>query len=357
MIEPKDPMYKDQWNLQLLNVPKAWELTKGENVVVGIIDSGIDYSHKDLGCEQDIQIMAYDSLTTIKRKCVDVFMSIQAETHPKILPGWNFIADEAFTWDAYRHGTYMAGLIGADRDEFGIIGVAPNCKIRPYAILDDNGRTRSGLLEQAINKAVDDGCQVINISLGFPTYSSHVYTAIGKAIDAGIIVVASMGNSNRETKQYPAGYTGVIAVGACGGDKGRWVFSDTRGSNWGKHIACLCPGDSQPTTRRLRSRHGVVDATSAATANMSGIATLVKSVDPDIAWDDMLSLIADHSSASEWDETVGWGVPDAYEMVSAAKTDDAPVSNKAAELLRQYSETLRLMAADVNRLANELETE
>jgi subtilisin family serine protease len=331
-MNPQDPMYREQWNLAMMNVPGAWEHTLGEGAVVGIIDSGIDYSHQDLGCEEDIQIMDYDSLETVKRKCQLVWESINRGTHAKILPGWNFLTHIDFSWDRFRHGTYMAGVIAADADDLGIIGVAPSCKIRPYVVIDEDGRGSQGTLVAAITRAVDDGCDVISMSLGWSRTHHAVNEVIGEAVKAGVLLIASTGNSNRKISQYPAAYEGVLAVGACRKDGNRWVYSDTRGSNYGDPLMVVCPGARQPTTWKMRSRYTMVDATSAAAANMAGVAALVKSVNKGINWQTFLEIIHRSSDRSEWDEHVGWGVPDAAKLVKMALEMKDPGKN--AEMIK-----------------------
>lgn len=308
----KDPLYKDQWNLELMNVPEAWKYSTGKGVVVGIIDSGVDPTHKDLGWDEDVYISSGDGKLIVKQKTAHIYDAIADRKHTKILPGWNFIDDNNFTFDFYRHGTYMAGIIAADRDDVGIVGVAPDCKIRPYVVIDGNGNGNQVDVAKAIDKAIGDECDVISISLAFWNSRFGVQEAINRANNKGVIIVAAAGNNDIERIMYPANYDKVLAIGACNREGLRWRHSDNFGSNYGEGLFCVCPGASQPTTWFYNSRHTNVNATSAATANMAGIAALAKSVDKDIDMIEFHSLVW---KGSTWDTQIGWGVPDAGKIV------------------------------------------
>ncbi len=310
--EIKDPLYEDQWNLKMLNVEEAWKYATGKGVVVGLIDSGVDASHQDLGWHEHIELSAMDSYAAIKGKLMNVHLTILREEHPKILPGWNFINDSDFTFDFFRHGTAMAGIIAADRDNIGIVGVAPDCKIRPYVVLNNQGYGNQVNVAKAIRMAMDDGCDIINMSLAFRSSSQETLDATLEAAKAGIILIAAAGNDKKNHVSYPARYGRVISVGACDSHGKLWVHSDDRGSNYGDGLFCLCPGGAQPTTQRLRSRWNVVDATSAAAANMTGIAALIKEVRPNDGHYLLHNLVM---FGKEWDKYIGYGVPDAADII------------------------------------------
>lgn len=277
----KDPHYEEQWGLHLMHVPEAWPYAMGDDVVVGLIDSGVDGSHEDLGWGIHLNISGLDSDAVVRKKYRPVMDAIESGKHPKIMPGYNFIEKSVWTWDRNRHGTYLAGAMAAESDGFGMVGVASECKIRPYIVLDNGRWAGERVIEQAILKATADGCDVINMSLAWYKDYPIIKEAIEVATEEGCIVVAATGNKNREGIAYPALYQDTIAIGGCDPKGLRWEHNSWRGSSGGDGIDCVCPGAAQITTRKMRSRFTRIDGTSMACANFTGVVALLKSIDDD----------------------------------------------------------------------------
>ncbi len=342
-----DEYFVNQWNLKLMNVPAAWEYSTGENVVVGIIDSGVDGSHVDLGWDTLIDITAMDGDATRKIKYKPVLDAIREGKHPKILPGWNFIEGNDDTWDLLRHGTYLAGTIGAEMDGVGMVGVAPNVKIRPYVVIDANDMGQPSDIAKALVKAAQDGCDVINMSLAMPYEETELMDAIEWVTkNSKAIMIAATGNNNIDKVYYPAAHADVIAVGGCNPVGSRWVHDTTvgRGSNYGDEIFCVAPGSAQMTTFRMRGRFTEADGTSQAAANLSGVTALLKSIKKGLTIADMKSLIKSNSSRNSWDREIGWGVPDACKMAKEL-AQEKPVDLKAiSKQLMEISRQLEQLA-------------
>ena len=311
-----DPIYPKQWNLKIMNVKPAWEITMGKGAVVGLIDSGVDPSHIDLGWPVPINISAIDSIAKVKKKMADVFDAITAGTHSKFLPGWNYFTNSSFTWDRKNHGTAMAGIIGAELDGIGIVGVAPGCKIRPYVILDKNGRGHQSVAARAVNLAVDDGVDVINMSLQYGYTNDNMEKAVQRAIDSDIPVIASMGNYSSPIIRFPAGYPGVIAVAGVKPSGKRWTHNSNMGSNCGDHVWCAAPAAVQTSTRRLRSRYSESVGTSLSAANVSGVCALLKSIDKTLTVKDIRNLLSAFGT-QDHDNFLGYGIPNVEAMVES----------------------------------------
>lgn len=286
----------------------------GKGAVVGLIDSGVDASHQDLGWHNRIYITSLDGLKGVQKKYASVMDAIRKQTHPKILPGWNFLTDTDFTWDVKNHGTAMAGIIAAEMDGIGMVGIAPLTKIRPYIVLDKGGRGRQGIIAKAIDRAIVDNVDVINLSLEWLFTNNDVRQALKRARDSGIISVAAAGNHNSGSKRYPAGYDDVIAVAGCTASRARWVHNKAFGSNYGEHIWCAAPAAEQDSTQRMRTRWTKYVGTSLACANMSGVVALLKSIDGNLTLDTVKKLLKEHGS-QQWDKYLGWGVPDVAAML------------------------------------------
>jgi hypothetical protein len=129
---------------------------------------------------------------------------------------------------AHGHGTMVAGILAA---------IAPDSMIMPLRAIDDQGCGTTFNISKAIKYAVGHGAQVINISFGVSGQSNTLKNVIGKAIDAGVTVVASAGNGNTGVPQYPAAYDGVLAVAATNIKDVKTTFS-----NYGSSIFVSAPG-------------------------------------------------------------------------------------------------------------------
>ncbi len=157
----------------------------GKGVVVAILDTGVDYTHPDLG-------------GTIG-------------PDQKVLGGFDFVDDDGDPLDMDGHGTAVAGIIGANGQ---IKGIAPEVSILAYRVVDRMGNVKSTDLLRALEKASQDGADVINLSLGTKEEIGALTYAVQNIVDSGIVVVAATGNSGTRAFGDPAGRKGVIAVGA-----------------------------------------------------------------------------------------------------------------------------------------------
>ena len=157
----------------------------GKGVVVAILDTGVDYTHPDLG-------------GTIG-------------PDQKVLGGFDFVDDDGDPLDMDGHGTAVAGIIGANGQ---IKGIAPEVSILAYRVVDRMGNVKSTDLLRALEKASQDGADVINLSLGTKEEIGALTYAVQNIVDSGIVVVAATGNSGARAFGEPAGRKGVIAVGA-----------------------------------------------------------------------------------------------------------------------------------------------
>ncbi|MET8679718.1 type VII secretion-associated serine protease mycosin [Streptomyces sp. NPDC004647] len=270
-----DAIRSQEWALDAIRVEDAWRLTKGEDVTVAVLDTGVDDQHPDLAGQ--------------------------------VLPGKDLVGFGAGRGDRpwARHGTAMAGIIaggghGPGRQD-GVLGVAPEAKILPVRVILEDGDparkkargVRGSALAEGIRWATDHGADVINLSLGDDSKSAHPEpqedSAVQYALSKGAVVVASAGNGGEEGDHisYPAAYPGVIAVTAVDRNGNRAPFSTRR---W---YATVCaPGDDvviADPDRRYYEGWG----TSAAAAFVSGSVALVRSAHPDLSPVQIKKLLVD----------------------------------------------------------------
>jgi thermitase len=253
----------------------AWKLEEGSpNVIVAVIDTGIDASHRDLATNL---------------------------WHDPKLPGqnvygWNFIVDQPNPFDDHGHGTHVAGIIGAIADpQFGVSGVAHHVSIMPVKYYSDSNPGSVNLANtiRAINYAVDHGARIINYSGGGPEFSEDEYLAIRKAEARGVLFVAAAGNEHQDTDQvdnyyYPSAYrlSNIISVAAT--DIHNNLLPS---SNWGyKKVDVTAPGENIYSTLP-GGRYGYMSGTSQATAFVTGVAALLLSMDPTLTPQELRQII------------------------------------------------------------------
>ena len=194
------------WHISSFNLPSIWKITQGEGVKIAIIDSGCDLTHPDL--------------------------------IPNLIEGKNFVEEGFPPEDSGQHGTHLAGIIAANNDDNGIVGVAPQSKIMPLKVLNSYGMANLKAVEQAIYYAVDNGADLISMSLGCRNPVPSVLEAINYANSKNVVCFVAAGNAG-STKQllYPAAYTESISVGAVDENSMRADFSCT-----GPNLDFVAPG-------------------------------------------------------------------------------------------------------------------
>ncbi len=208
---PNDPLYSQQWNFPLVNAPVGWRVGGGRGVVVAVIDTGVS-PLPDL--PQD-----------------------------RLLPGRSFVLGSRSSRDDHGHGTHVAGTIGqATHNGVGTAGIAPNVTILPLKVLGASGGGLSTWIAAAIDEAVDQGADVINMSLG-GGHSAIIVNAVEKARKAGVVVVAAAGNTGRQGIGSPADAPAAIAVTAVGPDDALAPYS-----SWGKGVEIAAPGGNKQIT-------------------------------------------------------------------------------------------------------------
>jgi thermitase len=166
------------------------------------------------------------------------------------------------------HGTAMASLIAGNGEDEG--GAAPSSRLLDIRVADGKGESNTALVAQAIMQAVDQGARVINISLGTTGDSAVLRKAVAYAIQRGVVIVAAAGNEQQTTLAYPAGYEGVISVGAMDAEGVQAYFS-----NSGATLTISAPGVGI-VSAYSNGRTVIGSGTSQATAITTGVvATLL----------------------------------------------------------------------------------
>jgi subtilisin family serine protease len=292
-----------------IDAPDAWKIEEGDpNIVVAVIDTGIDASHPSL--KKNIWHSGLTKILNAPMKLVKstlkVFRKKDHHQEAGMIPeseflpqqeqaapdedfgdheyGWNFVTNKANPNDEHGHGTHVAGIIGAVADpKSGVSGVAHNVSIMSVKYYSDANPGSVNLKNtvRAINYAVDHGARIINYSGGGPEFSEDEYLAIKKAESKGILFVAAAGNEHQNTDlqenyYYPSAYrlSNILSVAAT--DIHNNLLAT---SNWGKkRVDVAAPGENIYSTLP-GGRYGYMSGTSQATAFVSGLAALLLSQD------------------------------------------------------------------------------
>ncbi|HEV7923304.1 MAG TPA: S8 family serine peptidase [Thermoanaerobaculia bacterium] len=205
------------YGIDLVHARDLWPVTKGEgNVNVAIVDTGIDFDHADLKANY--------------------------------AGGWNTYTLTDEPRDDHRHGTHVAGTIGAVENTIGVVGVAPRVRIWSVKVLDSKGVGTDEHIAAGVDWVIDKaktegGHWIMSLSLGAPDPSPIETELFAKAIEQGILIVAAAGNRGFPEIDYPALYPGVMAIGAVDADKKRARFS-----SWGVKLSVMAPGVSVLST-------------------------------------------------------------------------------------------------------------
>jgi subtilisin len=253
----------------------------GEGLTVGIIDSGIDATHPDL------------PNVTGGLNCV----SAEVLADPAAKANWRPALTEG------EHGTHVAGIIGGRGTASGFRGVAPGVKMRSYRVFpdvpDSEGNTGANNFDivAAIDVAIADHCDIINMSLGGPSRDDATDAAIDRAIAAGIVVIVAAGNDDRDPVSFPAAFPPCVAVSAMGrvgsfpktavgtsdiaAPKGVPATQDfvAAFSNFGPEIDITGPGVEIVSTLPGTS-HGSMSGTSMACPAVAGFTAFLLSTNP-----------------------------------------------------------------------------
>jgi len=265
-VVPNDPRYSSLYAMDIMDAPAAWDKQTGSsNIIVGVIDTGVDLDHEDL------QANIWQNPGETPGNGVDD----DGNGFVDDVNGWDFKNNDSNPNDDNDHGTHVSGTIGAEGNNgTGVAGVNWNVSIMALKFLGGDGSGTTGDAVEAIIYGTDNGAKVLNNSWGGGGRSQALEDAIKYARDNGVIFVAAAGNNfsnNDSFPTYPANYEveNVIAVAASNS-------SDNAGfSNFGRHTVDLAaPGSAIVSTVR-NDLYRSFDGTSMATPHVAGACALV----------------------------------------------------------------------------------
>ncbi len=284
--------------------------TSEKPIIVAVIDSGIDETHPELKG----RIWFNDKL------CANMS---ESERLNAPCSGWNFLESTSDLNDDVGHGTHVAGIIAANQDGRGMMGMTPQeVKIMPLKVLNKNvnnftykGQVITNVIADAISFATQNGADIINLSLGWPEviHVPKIIFAIQRAQELGVLVVAATGNNNKDIPTYPCTMPGVVCVGA----------HDHRGtitefSNFSGKVDLVAPGEDIVSLQPMNLESRIMRiqglelkrGSSQAAPYVAGVAAVLKFLYPEISISEIkarLSLSALPLSDIESSKSVKYG--------------------------------------------------
>ena len=320
-----DSLYPRQWALPLTRVPEAWQIQQGNpNIVVGVIDTGVDYNHEDL--QGQYWVNALEDLNHNGKLDEEDINGIDDDGNGYVddVIGWDFTDAPNFPdngdylkpdndpMDEYPggHGTAVAGIIAARTNNGkGIAGVAPGSRVMILRAGTAAGFLEEDDIAEAILYAVQNGCKIVNMSFGDVVYSHLIKDAVDYGTRRGVLFVASAGNAGNFQLQFPAAYDNTISVGAVDS------LSNLAGfSSYGAKVDLVAPGVNLYATR-VGDEYNKVNGTSFSAPMVSGALALIWAQEPEAPSAVIRSrLLAGCRDVSYygWDTYYGHGVLDVY---------------------------------------------
>ena len=247
-----DPLRGQQWGMDMIEADGAHAITTGAGATVAVIDTGVFAGHEDLA--------------------------------GRLLPGRDFVDDDADPNDGDGHGTHVTGIVAANRGNGkGVMGTAPGARVLPVRVLNDEGEGTTDTVAAGIDYARAQKVDVINLSLGgLPIVGGDPAfdAAIDRALDAGIIVVAAAGNESFPLCNQPSGAGRLLCVAAVDKRGQRSAYSSfggSRGISAPGGAALLPVAGEDILSTILGNKYGEMAGTSQAAPHVAAVAALLVS--------------------------------------------------------------------------------
>lgn len=350
-VIPNDPSFSLQYALHNtgqtggtpdadIDAPEAWDIETGdENIVIAVIDSGVEYTHPDLA--GNIWVNPGEDLNGNGVVDPSDFNGIDDDSNGFIddLRGWDFVdcdvppypGEDGSVRDndpmdvAAGHGTFCSGIVGAvTNNNMGIAGVCWNCPIMPirvfYLSSDGDYYGEADDMAPGVVYAADNGARILSMSIGIIENSQLFKDAVNYAYAQGAILFASAGNWDVNQEIYPASYDCVIAVGATDYNDERVDHSDW-GSCHGSWVDVAAPGSDIYSTYPGHS-YTYGSGTSAACPFVAGVAGLMLSQNSGLTQDEVRTILRSTTDPVDSEFYVGTGRINAYQ---ALQRDTSPI--------------------------------
>lgn len=330
-ITPSDTYFSRQWGFVNngtfngtaianadVDMDMAWTITTGSSsTIICTLDTGLKLDHPEFSGRLWVNAgeIPNNSLDDDNNGYVDD------------INGWDWVNTDKDPSDDYGHGTNVTGILGASgNNSLGYAGVNWNCKLMTGKVLNASNSGSYSWMISGIIYAVQNGANIINMSIGGSGFSQGLKDACDFAYANNVALFACMMNFNNNVTYYPAGFASTIAVGSTDPNDFRtapFFWSATSGSNYGSHIDLVAPGNyiyglSYNSNTNYGSYWG---GTSQATPLVAGVASLIHALKPNATVEDYRTILRTTAKDSVgritedvpgWDQYMGAGRMNAY---------------------------------------------
>jgi len=287
------------WGVSRIGADKIWDTATGTGVTVAVIDTGVETTHPDL--------------------------------QGKVGRGYDFVNDKDSTEDDNGHGTHVAGIVTATRNNVGTVGVSHGTSVMPVKVLNSAGSGYVSDVAKGIYWATDNDAHVINLSLGAPVDTDVLRRAVNYASSKGVLMVAAAGNEYGAPCQYPAAYDNVICVVATDSSNRLASFSSKGGE-------LAAPGVSNYSTF-LGGTYRYLSGTSMAAPHVAGSLAVLRGICSDCTSSELTGTLRDTAidlGAEGTDIIFGYGLIDL--MAAAEQYLNIPEEEQLPEETNQVTE-------------------
>ncbi|MBE9197994.1 MULTISPECIES: S8 family peptidase [unclassified Nodularia (in: cyanobacteria)] len=278
----------NNWGADLVQAPAAWaQGYTGRGIVIAVLDTGVDYNHADLK----------NNIWTNPGEIPGNRIDDDGNGYIDDAQGWSFADNSNNVIDVNGHGSHVAGSIAGGNNGFGVTGIAYDAKIMPVKVLNDEGAGSTNSVADGIYYAVNNGANVINLSLGGNFPNSTLEAAIQYASSKGAVVVMAAGNNGYPFTNYPARYANNwgLAVGAVDSNNKMANFSNQAGMNAFPYVTAPGVGiySSVPG-----NQYATYSGTSMATPHVAGVVALMLGANPSLTDAQIRQIIIETSGNS-----------------------------------------------------------
>ncbi|MBN1465404.1 S8 family serine peptidase [candidate division KSB1 bacterium] len=315
---PNDPQYSAQYALQTIGAEEAWEKETGaKEVVVAVIDTGIDYEHPDivnnlwLNSGEDangngrVDESDFNGIDDDGNGFIDDIRGWDFTDAPNYPDGGDYLDRDDDPMDEHGHGTGVAGIIAAEADNnYGIAGLAFGCRVMNLRAFNASGYGEEDDAASALLYAIANGARVINMSFGDVFVSRILDDVLKYGRQQDVVMVASSGNSSTDEIHYPSGFAETLSVGASDQNDQLAGFS-----NYGATLDLVAPGSAIISLDREDDFYSW-SGTSFSAPHVAAAAALLLSQRPELAAEAVRSILvntADDLGAPGWDDQYGAG--------------------------------------------------
>lgn len=297
-------------NPSVLNcTDQAIPLDASCNLIDDDFDAIVDNESGEVNIENPSRLNCTDQEVALDKSCN--LIDDDSNGYVDDALGWDFVNYDRSVkagetnpiGDTTGHGTMVSGVAAATGNNgVGIAGVNWSSKILPLQVIDDDGYGNTLTLSRAIEYAVDQGVDVINLSLGSTSNDEYLRAVIADAIEAGVVVVASSGNDGCACVRYPANFAEVVGVGAVDQSGNVSSFSNT-----GANVDIVAPGENLRSAVWVEGSTSTyitgIDGTSFSAPIVSGLLALAKSHQPDASWGELIGVMTQEADKSMFGST------------------------------------------------------